>query len=481
MANRTVIKIDDLVVGIKLPVAIYDARKTSLLLLNHSVELTDQMLNKLRDRGISRVSIDSEFAAAVCGQAPAIDSAAAAANRTKTAIAKLGKPKTDPNPRKTVVRQTPTREKPSAVQIQQANKARTENKNELGQIYKNIMGAAKINKKAVDCITLNSIENIAQDMDLFLGLSLENCDTDEDYIHAMRVAELAISVAINMDVPQNDIKMLGMGCLLHRAGMTPRARELSMRAGSLSEIEKLEFRKIPNTTFDLMAKCSEIDVIARQVAYQIHERWDGSGYPRRKAGIQIHPLARIAGLCDEFVALTSPRPYRPALSGYEAVREIINETRQGKFEPQVVRALLQTVSLFPIGSYVKLSNGEIAKVMRSEKACYDRPVVLVISSDKHETLILKDNPEILIEEILESKEEVAYELWQIGVRNNEDKKLAEYHSFLNELMLTTEETDEAFVAVQHESDFLFDMSSESAPMAEVASPIEQQKTFNFLD
>ncbi|HEX4150561.1 MAG TPA: HD domain-containing phosphohydrolase, partial [Pirellulales bacterium] len=116
------------------------------------------------------------------------------------------------------------------------------------------------------------------------------------------------------------------------------------------------------------------------IAYQIHERCDGSGYPRRRQVATIHPLARIAAVADVFVALISPRAYRPALMPYYAMEYLLRGAAQGVFDLEAVRGLLTAVSLFPLGSHVMLSDGRTGKVLRSNRAAYNRPILSVAGS-----------------------------------------------------------------------------------------------------
>ena len=97
--------------------------------------------------------------------------------------------------------------------------------------------------------------------------------------------------------------------------------------------------------------------------------------PCHRSAAQIHPLAKIAAVADVFVALVSPRPYRPALLHYHAMEQILHGARQGLYDTAVVRALLHTVSLFPIGSLVEINDGRIGKVLRSNRDAYTSPVI----------------------------------------------------------------------------------------------------------
>ncbi len=120
------------------------------------------------------------------------------------------------------------------------------------------------------------------------------------------------------------------------------------------------------------------------VAYQIHERCNGSGYPRGRAGGQITELSRVAAVADTFVALVSPRPYRPSMIPYYAMETMLKLSRRGLFDRRFVRALLETVSLFPLGSFVALSDDRVGRVIRSNGPAYDRPVIEVAGKSPHD-------------------------------------------------------------------------------------------------
>jgi HD-GYP domain-containing protein (c-di-GMP phosphodiesterase class II) len=109
----------------------------------------------------------------------------------------------------------------------------------------------------------------------------------------------------------------------------------------------------------------------------MHERTAGMGYPRQVPGSLIHPLAKIAGLADTYVALVSKRPYRPAMLPYLAMETILDLAKLGYFDRETVRLLLVTLSLYPLGSYVRLNDGRVAKVMRTGGEQYAQPVVQI--------------------------------------------------------------------------------------------------------
>ena len=78
--------------------------------------------------------------------------------------------------------------------------------------------------------------------------------------------------------------------------------------------------------------------------------------------------------------MTRPRPHRPSLRPYDAAKIILVESAQNKFDSTVVRAFLDTVSLFPIGSLVRLNDGTTAQVLRANPGMHTRPVVELLYS-----------------------------------------------------------------------------------------------------
>ena len=145
---------------------------------------------------------------------------------------------------------------------------------------------------------------------------------------------LAMSIAANLGYDQKTLVELGTGCLIHDAGMLRLEAGLGTEDRLLTPRELEDVASHPLYTFDMLAShLDAVPVASRLVAYQIHERCDGSGYPRRRQTATIHPLARIAAVADVFVALISPRPYRPALMPYYAMEHLLRGAAPRCFRP----------------------------------------------------------------------------------------------------------------------------------------------------
>lgn len=202
------------------------------------------------------------------------------------------------------------------------------------------------------------------------------------YTHSLNRAVLTLHIAAGLGYSRKQVSDIAVSALVADFGMTMVPRNVVNVPRRLTAPEFAEIQRHALYSLHAIRKMAGLPVEAALVAYQMHERHDGSGYPgHRKAG-QIHRYAAIAAVADVFDAMTSPRPWRAALPPYRAMETLVKESAEGKYDREAVRALLEYVSLFPIGSLVRLNNGEIAKVVHATGKTYNRPVVTLIF-DRH--------------------------------------------------------------------------------------------------
>ena len=255
-----------------------------------------------------------------------------------------------------------------------------ESLDQIDEILANLNRKALPRLEAIESITEMALGSVAEDMDLFVSLAINPPHDSYPSRHSLHVAMLAMSIGCTMGWDERTLMDLGLGCLIHDAGMYELPDHSVQQSRVLSTDEHLEIVQHPLRTFDLIER--KLDLVpprSRMVAYQMHERCNGEGYPRGRKSHQIHPLARAAAVADVFVAIVSPRPHRPGILPYYAVKHLLYGVKEGLFDPDVVRALLGTVSLFPLGSRVLLNDGRCGSVIRSNGQLYDRPVVELVS------------------------------------------------------------------------------------------------------
>jgi putative nucleotidyltransferase with HDIG domain len=175
-----------------------------------------------------------------------------------------------------------------------------------------------------------TIEGWAQAMDL------RDKETEG---HSLRVAEMAVRLAENLDTNLEDLIHIRRGALLHDIGKLGIPDEILLKAGPLTEEEWVSMRNHPEFANHMLAPIRYLRA-AKEIPYCHHEKWDGTGYPRNLKGEQIPMAARIFAVVDVFDALTSDRPYRKAWSKEKAL-EHIRTSAGSHFDPQVVEAFLK--------------------------------------------------------------------------------------------------------------------------------------------
>jgi HD-GYP domain-containing protein (c-di-GMP phosphodiesterase class II) len=169
---------------------------------------------------------------------------------------------------------------------------------------------------------------------------------------------------------QVDFALLGF---LHDVGMVS-VEELARRAQRLERSERLTLEKHPLYSQYLLERNRDLPGFVARVAALEHERCDGSGYPNRLGGRKLSEHGHLLGLIDVYEALTHQRPFRSRVSSWQAMRMILQQQRH-HFHPEAVRAFLQVVPAFPLGSRVRLSDGRCAQVTAVHAGAHSAPTV----------------------------------------------------------------------------------------------------------
>lgn len=157
--------------------------------------------------------------------------------------------------------------------------------------------------------------------------------------HERRVSDISVAIGRELGLDEQQILGLRVGGLLHDVGKTAIPAEILSKPGKLNPIEYELIKLHPAAGFDVLREVDFPWPVA-QIAYQHHERFDGGGYPRGLKGEQILLEARITAVADVIEAMSSHRPYRPAL-GLELGLQEISSNQGSKYDPDVAAAALK--------------------------------------------------------------------------------------------------------------------------------------------
>jgi len=161
------------------------------------------------------------------------------------------------------------------------------------------------------------------------------------YQHSIQAAAYAIACGRALALPQEKIRHLYRGMLLHDIGKIKISLDILYKKEPLTEIEKEEIRRHPEVGWSIIAEYNPSQDV-RDVVLHHHERWDGNGYPGGLSKEEIPLLARIAAIADAYEAMTADRPYKRGISHEAAVREI-KRLAGTQFDPYIAHVFCSAI------------------------------------------------------------------------------------------------------------------------------------------
>lgn len=230
--------------------------------------------------------------------------------------------------------------------------------------------------------------------------TLTNIPEQPDLVrHGLNVAIYALKVGNALDYPLIKLTELALAALFHDIGLTWLPEAVLSKPGPLSESERTLVQEHPSHSHDILRGLGPNWEWLTEVVLQHHEREDGTGYPKRLRGEQIHEYAKIIGICEIYEAMRYARSDRRAFAPFDAVKQILQIERTC-FSQAILRAFINGLSSYPVGSWVRLSTKEVGRVIATSKHNPLRPVLEVWSDASGAKLpqprLLDLNREILL-------------------------------------------------------------------------------------
>ena len=173
--------------------------------------------------------------------------------------------------------------------------------------------------------------------------------------HGRRVATYAVRLAAQYGLDAHVIESIRTGAMLHDIGKIHLPSDILAKPGRLTEHEWTELRTHPEIGCELVDNLG-FDAAVSGIVLCHHERYDGTGYPRRLEGAAIDWAVRLVSVADAFDALTSRRSYRTAVS-VDAARSLLAREAGSRFCPWAVSGLLSLPRelLRPVGDELSLA------------------------------------------------------------------------------------------------------------------------------
>ncbi len=246
--------------------------------------------------------------------------------------------------------------------------------------FNSILTTKDVNKQNVINF-INDIESfVKKDKDsilLLMGQDIEG--VLRVYRQSLETVILSFIMSHSLNISDFAKTNLVLGALFHDIGMLKIPKTILEKKGDLSpdEIKLIQSHTIIGFNYIREAKYS---AIIASGALQHHERIDGKGYPEHKTADQITNIGKIISVIDSYCASISSKSFRSPVHAKEAVQDILKKSGSA-YDPEILKEFVKNISIYPIGSFVLLSNNYPAKVVGSSGIAM-RPVVLSIVDGK---------------------------------------------------------------------------------------------------
>jgi len=185
----------------------------------------------------------------------------------------------------------------------------------------------------------------------------------------------AIKMGCRLKLDMDQLRLHTLAAMIHHIGMAQIPSEIRNKKELLTEEELNEIRTASKKAHEYLIHCNIADTVILHAASQAQERYDGSG-PQALSESDITYSARMIGLLSMFESLIHYRPYRRRLLPRDAIRELVNHHKKA-FDPIMLKALIESISLYPVGTYVQLNSGDVALVVRVRPLRPLRPQILI--------------------------------------------------------------------------------------------------------
>ena len=248
----------------------------------------------------------------------------------------------------------------------------------LHRIAEDIRAGEGLRLENVESVIDDMVDSMVRNPDALMWVARMREQDLNIYSHGISVAVNLVAFGRHLGYPKEQLAQLGTLGLLLDIGKIKLPRELLEKNQRLTaeEFEKIKdhvdlglgiLHETPNIHPDIL------DGIA-----QHHERMNGSGYPNNLMGDKISTFGRMSAIADTYAAVTKPRPYAEVVSPHQALQMLSNWSGS-QFQADMVEQFIQSIGVFPVGSMVELSTGEVAVVVTHSKFKRLRPKVLVLT------------------------------------------------------------------------------------------------------
>ncbi len=251
---------------------------------------------------------------------------------------------------------------------------------EANRIVRNLIQDVRLGKQVeleqVEPVVENIIDSVFRNQDAILPLARLKDHDNYTFQHSVSVSALLVSFARGLKLERPIIKEIAIGGLLHDVGKAKVPDDILNKPAKLTDAEFAKMKSHVVQSILILQNTPGISQIALDVAGQHHERFDGTGYPNKLKGEEISIYGRMGAIVDVYDAITSDRCYHKGMAPTAALGRLL-EWSKYHFDPELVRAYVKSLGIYPTGSLVRLHSGRLGIVIEQHESKMMQPKLRV--------------------------------------------------------------------------------------------------------
>ncbi len=267
-------------------------------------------------------------------------------------------------------------------EMARARTVRKEAERVIGAVMRDVHEGKRINISQVDAMVEGLIDSVFDNQSAMMCLSRLKRRDEYTFQHSVNVCIFMIAFCRAIGFDRAATTEVGVGALLHDVGKMKVPQDILNKPSRLTEEEFALMQSHVTHSYQVLKEEQGIPAMAITVAFEHHERHDGTGYPLGLKGNSITRVGQMAAIVDVYDAITSDRCYHKGLDPAEALRKLY-EWSEFHFCRELVQYFIKCVGVYPLGTMVRLESGYLAVVVRPANGSMIKPMVRLVYDTKN--------------------------------------------------------------------------------------------------